>query len=60
MTGASDPRHDLQQVIDRWLALGDVQALQPGLYLLTDPTRYDPRLGLLPDGSPLDAASLVA
>jgi CRISPR-associated endonuclease/helicase Cas3 len=43
-----------------WQQRGDVQELQPGLFLLIDPLRYDPRRGLLPEGSAADAASLVA
>jgi CRISPR-associated endonuclease/helicase Cas3 len=42
-----------------WQARGDVLELMPGLYLLKDDQRYDARLGLLPEGQLLDAASLV-
>ena len=42
-----------------WQARGDVRELVPGMYLLIDQLRYDDRLGLLPDGQALDAASLV-
>lgn len=34
--------------LDAWHRLGDVQILVPGMYLLIDAPRYDPRLGLLP------------
>ncbi|HEY8708182.1 MAG TPA: hypothetical protein VIM34_09305 [Burkholderiaceae bacterium] len=45
--------------IEAWQARGDVKELVPEMYLLTDELRYDDRLGLLPDGQALDAASLV-
>ena len=45
--------------VETWQARGDVKELVPGIYLLTDDLRYDDRLGLLPDGQALDAASLV-
>lgn len=47
--------------IDAWAAQGGVQELGAGqgLYLLTDDLRYDARFGLLPQGRPLDASSLV-
>jgi CRISPR-associated endonuclease/helicase Cas3 len=50
-----------RDVVETWAARGDVQALGAGmrLYLLTDDLRYDRRLGLLPEGRVLDAASLV-
>jgi CRISPR-associated endonuclease/helicase Cas3 len=43
-----------------WQARGDVLELLPGLYLLKDERRYDARLGLIPEGAALDAASFVA
>jgi CRISPR-associated endonuclease/helicase Cas3 len=45
--------------VTAWQARGDVQELVPGMFLLVDQLRYDPRLGLLPEGQALDAASLV-
>ena len=53
--------HVRRKLVDQWAAQGDVQALGAGLgiYLLTDELRYDVRLGLLPEGRALDAASLV-
>jgi CRISPR-associated endonuclease/helicase Cas3 len=45
--------------VQAWQARGDVRELVPGMYLLIDELRYDDRLGLLPDGQTLDAASLV-
>ena len=43
-----------------WQVRGDATEALPGLYVLNDALRYDARLGLVPDGEPLDAASLVA
>lgn len=40
-------------------AHGDVRELLPGLFLLVDTARYDLRLGLLRDGSPISATTLV-
>lgn len=50
-----------RKLVDKWAAQGDVLELGAGMgiYLLTDELRYDERLGLLPEGQPLDAASLV-
>jgi CRISPR-associated endonuclease/helicase Cas3 len=48
------------RLLHGWQQRGDVTELLPGLYLLNDPLRYDARLGLLPEGAPLDAASFVA
>ena len=50
------------KLVETWAAEGDVQELGAGIgmYVLTDELRYDVRLGLLPDGQALDAASLVA
>ena len=45
--------------VEVWQARGDVRELVPDMYLLIDRLRYDDRLGLLPDGQALDAASLV-
>ena len=45
--------------IDLWQVRGDVQELQPGLFLLIDALRYDERLGLLPEGE-LPAAAHFA
>ena len=45
--------------VTAWQARGDVQELVPGMFLLVDQLRYDPRLGLLPEGQALDVASLV-
>jgi CRISPR-associated endonuclease/helicase Cas3 len=45
--------------VQSWQEHGDVQELLPGLFLLIDESRYDRRRGLLADGQPLDAASLV-
>jgi CRISPR-associated endonuclease/helicase Cas3 len=45
--------------VEAWQISGDVLPLVPGMYLLVDRLRYDERLGLLPEGNALDAASLV-
>lgn len=45
--------------VEMWQQRGDVLEVQPGLYLLIDELRYDPRRGLLAEGRSLDAASLV-
>ena len=42
-----------------WQQRGDVEEVQPGLFVLIDELRYDARYGLLPEGRVLDAASLV-
>ena len=47
-------------VLRPWQARGDVLELLPGLYVLQDERRYDRRLGLIPEGAALDAASFVA
>lgn len=47
-------------VLGPWQARGDVVEVLPGLYLLKDERRYDSRLGLVPEGAALDAASFVA
>ena len=51
-----------RKLADTWAAQGDVQELGAGtgMFALIDELRYDSRLGLLPDGQSLDAASLVA
>ena len=51
-----------RKLVGTWAAQGDVKELGAGIgmYVLTDELRYDPRLGLLPDGHALDAASLIA
>jgi len=50
-----------RKLVDKWATQGDVQELGAGvgMYLLIDELRYDTRLGLLPEGHALDAASLV-
>ena len=48
-----------QATVALWQTRGDVLELMPGLYLLIDDQRYDARLGMLPEGQLLDAASLV-
>lgn len=45
--------------VDQWQQRGDVREVLPGVFLLVDTLRYDARLGLLPEGRPLAAASLV-
>lgn len=45
--------------VEIWQQRGDVQEIQPGLYLLIDVLRYDNRYGLLPEGEALAASSLV-
>lgn len=45
--------------VQGWQVRGDVREVLPNLYLLIDPMRYEPRLGLLAEGRPLAAASLV-
>jgi CRISPR-associated endonuclease/helicase Cas3 len=56
-------RHTVQvrrRIVDGWQRQGDVVEALPSLFVLTNPLRYHDRLGLLPEGQPLDAASLVA
>ena len=48
------------RVLRPWQARGDVLEVMPGLYVLKDDRRYDSRLGLIPEGAALDAASFVA
>lgn len=48
------------RVLRPWQARGDVLEVLPGLYVLKDERRYDSRLGLIPEGTALDAASFVA
>ena len=48
------------RIVQGWQVRGDATEALPGLYVLNDALRYDARLGLVPDGEPLDAASLVA
>ena len=48
------------RVLRPWQARGDVLEVLPGLFVLKDERRYDSRLGLIPDGAALDAASFVA
>jgi CRISPR-associated endonuclease/helicase Cas3 len=48
------------RLLHGWQQRGDVTEVLPALYLLNDPLRYDPRLGLMPEGAPMDAASFVA
>ncbi len=45
--------------VEVWQQRGDVLEVQPGLFVLIDELRYDARLGLLAEGRPLSAASLV-
>lgn len=45
--------------VEAWQQRGDVLEVQPGLFLLVDELRYDPRRGLLAEGRSLSAASLV-
>lgn len=45
--------------IDVWQERGAVREVQPGVFLLVDEVLYDMRRGLLVDGQPLSAASLV-
>ena len=49
-----------QSTVNLWQARRDVEEVLPGLYVLIDAQRYDPLLGLLPEGKMLDAAGLVA
>ncbi len=48
------------RVLQTWQQQGDVVEVLPGLYLLIDAHRYHARIGLMPEGASLDAASLVA
>lgn len=48
-----------RQQVEKWQIRGDVHEVQPGAYLLLDELRYDARLGLLPDASPLDPDHLA-
>jgi len=45
--------------VDAWQGSGAVREVQPGLFLLVDELLYDTRRGLLADGQPLSATSLV-
>ena len=47
------------RVLRPWQTRGDLLELLPGLFVLKDRLRYDPRLGLIPEGTALDAVSLV-
>ncbi len=49
-----------QRALSDAQAVGAMHELLPGLYVQTDSLGYDHRLGLLPMGRALDAASLVA
>jgi CRISPR-associated endonuclease/helicase Cas3 len=49
-----------RRVLDTWQRQQDVTEVLPGVFVLNSPRRYHERLGLLPEGQPLDAASLVA
>jgi CRISPR-associated endonuclease/helicase Cas3 len=49
-----------RRMLDAWQRQGDVEETVPGVFLLNTPSRYHDRLGLLPEGQALDAASLVA
>ncbi len=49
-----------RRILDTWQRHQDVTEALPGLFVLNTPLRYHERLGLLPEGHPLDAASLVA
>ena len=48
-----------QKPLEDWQRSGDVQEVQPGLFLLIDTLRYDERRGLVATGQALDPASLV-
>lgn len=48
------------RVLRPWQVRGDVLEVLPGLFVLKDDRRYDSRLGLIPEGAALDAASFVA
>ncbi len=43
----------------RWHARGDIEEVQPGLFVLVGDLLYDKRFGLLPEEGNLDAATLV-
>jgi CRISPR-associated endonuclease/helicase Cas3 len=45
--------------VEVWQQRGDVQEVQPGLYVLVDELRYDSRRGLLVEGKPLSAQTLA-
>jgi CRISPR-associated endonuclease/helicase Cas3 len=45
--------------VEAWQARGDVKEVQPECFVLVDALRYDARFGLMPEGRPLDAATLV-
>ena len=49
-----------RRILATWQSHQDVTEALPGLFVLNTPLRYHERLGLLPEGQPLDAASLVA
>jgi hypothetical protein len=45
--------------VEAWQRGNEVREVSPGLYLLTNKLMYDRRFGLLVEGKPLDAQSLV-
>lgn len=47
------------KLVREWQKSGDAIETAPGLYLLSNELLYDRRYGLLPQGKPLDAASLI-
>lgn len=49
-----------RQEVTAWQARGDVSEVQPGTFVLSDPLRYDERLGMLPDGALPAPEALVA
>ena len=48
-----------RNMVSQWQVRGDVEEVQPGLFVLVDPLRYDRRLGLLPEGTQPDASHFV-
>jgi CRISPR-associated endonuclease/helicase Cas3 len=49
-----------RRMLDAWQRQHDVDEVMPGMFVLNTRGLYDDRLGLLPEGLALDAASLVA
>jgi CRISPR-associated endonuclease/helicase Cas3 len=48
-----------KHVVDTWQRTGDVQEIQPGIYLLVDDLRYDNRYGLITTAQMLDPGAFV-
>lgn len=47
-------------MLNKWQRQGDIDETMPGMFVLNTHSLYHDRLGLLPEGQAMDAASLVA